>query len=398
MLIRALTSLLLWVDGFKNEKNIDTSQLKYYGFVMARSISISRKTLIASSCILILLVFSALGVRSFIVLDTPGFHSRDKTRATLIQTPLVELEPGWQSTIVLTEDGYELRVASWPSLKEEPSGTVVIAPGYREFIEKYHELIAELRHRGFTVVVFDWRGHGLSTRLLGDPSRGYVRSFDEYVLDLHTVTTQIKLHSLPKPHIALGQSMGGLVLLRHAQTHAEVFDRYLVSAPMTGFYDNDPFFVHAVSKLHTATGFGQNDVWGWQSNNYRDPQNLFGEDPLRFRQRWSFYQQEPHLQMGAPTWRWLYAASIMIGKTANPDELSRMVSPFHIISGGSDDLVDNNSHTDLSVASPFITRSVIDDASHDLFFGTDSVLDAYWRKFDELNSEYALSLELDNRH
>ena len=43
-------------------------------------------------------------------------------------------------------------------------GTVCIFPGRTEFIEKYFEVVRDLRARGFAVAVLDWRGQGLSDR------------------------------------------------------------------------------------------------------------------------------------------------------------------------------------------------------------------------------------------
>src|SRR5438876_12436703 len=84
-----------------------------------------------------------------------------------------------------TPDGVALRFARWappPGRK----GTVCLFPGRAEFIEKYFETVRDLRARGFAVAMFDWRGQGLSERALRNPRKGYVRSFNDYGLDLAT--------------------------------------------------------------------------------------------------------------------------------------------------------------------------------------------------------------------
>lgn len=63
--------------------------------------------------------------------------------------------------------GVRLRAALFPAPK--PVGSVVISSGRTEFIEKYLEVAAELVARGFTVLIHDWRGQGLSQRLLPEP-------------------------------------------------------------------------------------------------------------------------------------------------------------------------------------------------------------------------------------
>ena len=71
-----------------------------------------------------------------------------------------------------TRDGITLRTARWPSLSPHPKGTVCLFQGRSEFIEKYFELIRELRARGFAVATLDWRGQGGSDRLLRQGNGG----------------------------------------------------------------------------------------------------------------------------------------------------------------------------------------------------------------------------------
>ena len=50
--------------------------------------------------------------------------------------------------------------------------SVVLFGGRGEFIEKYAtEVVGELLARGFAVLSMDWRGQGLSSRMLADPAK-----------------------------------------------------------------------------------------------------------------------------------------------------------------------------------------------------------------------------------
>ena len=66
--------------------------------------------------------------------------------------------------------GFRLRAALFPA--KNPRGSVILSGGRTEFIEKYLEVIRELVGRGFTVLTHDWRGQGLSQRLLADRLKG----------------------------------------------------------------------------------------------------------------------------------------------------------------------------------------------------------------------------------
>src|ERR1700716_2380949 len=86
--------------------------------------------------------------------------------------------------------------------------------------------------RGFAVATLDWRGQGLSQRSLRNSRKGYVRSFDEYAIDLDTFINEVVLPDCPPPHFALAHSMGATILLRAAHNGNRTFDRTVLLAPM----------------------------------------------------------------------------------------------------------------------------------------------------------------------
>jgi hypothetical protein len=70
-----------------------------------------------------------------------------------------------------------LRFARWEATRPPRRGTVCVFHGRGEFIEKYFEVVADLRRRGFAVATMDWRGQGGSAHMLRNPNKGYVRSW-----------------------------------------------------------------------------------------------------------------------------------------------------------------------------------------------------------------------------
>src|SRR5205085_2153687 len=106
-------------------------------------------------------------------------RAKPAVRMTLISTPANPVPEGAVTGVLKTPDGVALRFARW-SPPEGRKGTLLVLPGRTEFIEKYFEVVAELRARGFAVAMVDWRGQGLSERALKDPHRGHVASFAEY--------------------------------------------------------------------------------------------------------------------------------------------------------------------------------------------------------------------------
>src|ERR1700716_4656632 len=110
----------------------------------------------------------------------------------LISIPANPVPEGAATAMLQTPDGVRLRYARWappPGRK----GTVCVFQGRAEFIEKYFEVVRDLRARGFAVAALDWRGQGLSERRLRDSRKGHVRSFAEYDIDLETFVHEIVL-------------------------------------------------------------------------------------------------------------------------------------------------------------------------------------------------------------
>ena len=108
-----------------------------------------------------------------------------------------------------------LRAGLWkPShlAAEKVRGTVVLSPGRTEPIEKYYEVIGNFLARGFVVLAHDWRGQGLSHRMLEDRLKGHARAVEEFLDDYARLLDAFEARA-PKPWIMVGHSMGGALNL-----------------------------------------------------------------------------------------------------------------------------------------------------------------------------------------
>src|SRR5919197_1927046 len=150
---------------------------------------------------------------------------------TLVSIPANPVPEGAVAGTVRTRDGVDLRFARFapPAGRK---GTLCLFQGRAEFIEKYFEVVHDARERGFAVATLDWRGQGLSQRMLRDKRKGYVRDFSDYEIDLETFMKEVVLPDCPPPFFALGHSMGASVLIRAAYRNRRWFDRIVLSAPM----------------------------------------------------------------------------------------------------------------------------------------------------------------------
>ena len=139
---------------------------------------------------------------------------------------------GAQTGTIAGYGGVRLRFARWEPTRGPHRGTICLFQGRTEYIEKYFEVVADLRRRGFAVATLDWRGQGGSERLLGNPRKGHVRSFADFDRDLALFMKEVVLPSCQAPYIALAHSMGGNILLRNASDSGSWFSRMVLCAPM----------------------------------------------------------------------------------------------------------------------------------------------------------------------
>src|SRR6516165_2660670 len=106
-------------------------------------------------------------------------QARSAPATKLVSIPANPAPEGVTTGMLRTPDKVSIRYARWEPPRGR-KGTVVIFQGRTEFIEKYFEVVHDLRARGFAVATLDWRGQGLSDRALRNPRKGYVRNFSQY--------------------------------------------------------------------------------------------------------------------------------------------------------------------------------------------------------------------------
>jgi lysophospholipase len=126
-------------------------------------------------------------------------------------------------------DGVRLYYGSW--IAEGARAVVLVSHGHGEHGGRYAELARHLAERGITVHAIDHRGHGRSAG-----PRGHVDRFGDYVRDLEDWRRAVFAAHPPRiPVFLLGHSLGGLIAIRHLQTHPEAgFAGAVLSAPLLG--------------------------------------------------------------------------------------------------------------------------------------------------------------------
>lgn len=290
-------------------------------------------------------------------------------------------------TPVVTTRSVVLRTARWgPSLGLSERGTIVVCPGRSEFIEKYYEVIADLRRRGFAVLVFDWRGQGLSHRQLRNRRKGHIWTFREFEDDLESVHSQVLEPYCPKPWFALAHSMGGPIVLSFAARHPQIFRRIVLSAPMIDIAGLPmPNLARVLAKWACRFGIGRHFVPLGRNralfmNTFEG--NVLTSDEARFTRIAALLAAAPQLSIGPPTYGWLNAAFECIASLQQERFGRDFMTPTLVVMPGADVVVDRRAAERLASRLRTGTLVTVFGAKHEILMERDSLRQQFWSAFD----------------
>jgi lysophospholipase len=323
-----------------------------------------------------------------------------------------------------------LRVARFDA--DDPRALCVLLNGQTEFIEKYFDVIDDLRRRGFAVVTMDWRGQGGSDRLLADPRKGHILDFSQYDEDLDALmrevvapvtarlpraakplagempiaapaTRRVRLADTPTERqapqgaqagpegeikiIALAHSMGGHILLRRLRARTGEFAAAILCAPMIAIHSRGvPWWLTLqVTRRMLAHGEAQQFVWGFAD---RDPSTLpfdrqiVTSDPARYRRTQEILTAHPGLRINGPTWGWLGAAIRSITAITAPGQAETIHTPLLVFTAGEDKVCISQAAAALAARMPQAVSIAIAGAQHEILMERTVFRDRLWEGFD----------------
>lgn len=288
--------------------------------------------------------------------------------------------PGGLAEQLRTADGVRLRVGIWPS---GGRGLAIVSPGRAEFIEKHYETVSRLQALGFAAMVIDWRGQGLSERLLADRRRGYVRDFSDFQLDLDAALARAEtLDAAAGERLLLAHSMGGAIAARALMRRDRGklgfrFDHVVFSAPMLKLA-RGPLYrgaARVAAEAMAGAGRAQEFTPGAGPETLAEAGfsgNLLTHDPKRFASWAGFLRAHPDLALGGPTWGWLRAAM------REMSELRPTRQPVNVVVGAGDPVVSPQAAADYAEGSGGETLT-LESARHEPLMEGDEIQAQVWR-------------------
>ena len=252
-------------------------------------------------------------------------------------------------------------------------------------MEKYTETIGELIERGFDVYSLDWRGQGLSTRMLADRHKGFIEDFDVYLNDLKLFVSNRVIPNAIGPVMILAHSMGGHMALRFIHDHPGMADRMVLTAPMIDIFGSSltRWGARFISRAANKAGFNRSYVFGSGiDTDEKFEGNNLTSDPVRFMATAKKIEENPDLALGGVTFGWVSAALKSIDILRNPGFAEQIRTPILMISAGEDRIVSNTAQKKICSLLPNCRFMEIPGARHEILVETDAVRSVFWHEFD----------------
>lgn len=287
-----------------------------------------------------------------------------------------------------THDGLRLRYGYWRSGCAKGRGTVVVLGGRSEFIEKYLETIHDLLHRGFDAVSMDWRGQGLSERLLVDGTKGYVKTYDDYVSDLEGLLEQKIVEKCRRPVIVMAHSMGANIVWQLLHRSPRLFDKAVMMAPMVDIQTHPipkrlarlwgRLFVRMGLETAVIPSFKRND-------SFRLPfeKNWLTHDSVRFHRIRNILEKNSHLAVAAITFGWLAATFDAIDRLSEPGFFNNIITPQLIVVAGQDRVVSNDAVRSVANQIPSCRMVTLSGAHHEILQERNVYREQFWQAFEQ---------------
>ena len=294
-------------------------------------------------------------------------------------------------------DGGRLRGAIWPATTATPRGTVLLLGGRTEFIEKYFEVIGQLRERGFAVATMDWRGQGLSVRGTSNRLKGHIEHFNEFDLDMAGFMKLVSERNLPQPFIGMAHSMGGNNMLRWlhlADTDAPLaaglpkLKGLALSAPMVNLRIKPVqlILMRVLSFSGMALGLGDRYVPGGGDDEavgqgtFED--NIVTSDPKRYARQNATVKANPELALASITLGWGGSALESIDLVQSESFVESIRTPVFFAGAEKDMLVSEKQVAAYAKRVPGATYLNCVGCKHEILMEQDALQAPFWAAFD----------------
>lgn len=277
-----------------------------------------------------------------------------------------------------TFDGGELCYEYY--LADNSKAFMIVVHGFTEFAEKYRELAWYFHQAGYSVLLYDQRGHGHSFRAVENPRYTHVDSFDDYERDLEGIINDVvRPVSKDQPLYLFSHSMGCAEALLYMEKHPCAINRAVLSSPMIlpVFRGFPKWLLELLLNRYGA-------IDGWNSKirifGEFDPNPAFEDSMDRSRARFEYNlkkrKNDPMYQGCAPTYAWMRSA-MRLPSMVFTKALKAIQTQVIVFSGGKDSVVRTDLHKKLAKELSHCRFVYMPEAYHTMFNAAEPLLSEY---------------------
>ena len=318
------------------------------------------------------------------------FDYKKYKKATYVELDNFQLPKNGNLFYISSFDKFKIRIGVWENIdsNKETRGTVLLQQGHNEFIEKYFEVIDEFLKRGFNVISFDWRGQGLSGRIIKDKNKSYIESYDTHDQDLkYILNTIIKPH-FQKPLIGVGHSMGGCLMLSAFYEHNNEFDLGILSCPMLGF--KNEIFLKFLSSMGNFLSSSESYLIGSKPNMGKETpfnENQLTSDEFRYNRTLKMVRKNPNLRLWGVTNAFAKSVIKRLNIIRHSDLIKKIDIKLLVINSLNDEVVDSNKTLSTLKKLQNCQIKNFNNSKHEIFMEKDKERIKLWKYIDNFLSE-----------
>ena len=275
--------------------------------------------------------------------------------------------PGASFSTWRARDGWPIRRLDWPQPERSGArGSILFGGGRGDFIEKYLEPLAHWHGRRWNVTSFDWRSQGESR---GDIEGGHLDSFDPLLADGSELLKEW-MDRTAGPHVAVGHSMGGHLLLRILADQRPPLASAILVAPMIGINTSPIPTAASQATAQTFCALGWNRLPAWRQSLKPAPfgstrQSFLTACADRYSDELWWLERHPEFALGAPSWGWLNAAYRSMAAVTE-EKLRNMETPVLLLGAERDRLVSASAIRWAAGLLPNAELVIYPDAAHEI--------------------------------
>lgn len=255
--------------------------------------------------------------------------------------------------------------------RAQPSlACMIVSHGFTESAEKFRELAYYFLQQGYSVLLYDQRGHGYSTRENRDPDTVYIRHFDDYVRDLASLADALKSRLGADALYLFGHSMGGGIAARALELYPDLFQKCVLNAPMIAIRTAGlPVWVcKLIAGTFILLGRGKRRFFGHKPY---APGERFEASCTTSRARFDFYaelrQRVPQYSTNAASYRWIWEALRAYDRLMHPAALASIRAPILAFRAGQDFSVNPDAIARFAAAVPSARLVDIPNVRHEIY-------------------------------